>query len=259
MKLSICAIFRDESKYLREWVQFHALQGCEKFFLYQNRSVDDWQSVLQPYIDSGLVEVTDWPYPPPCQIEAYNNYIEGHIGMSEWCGFIDIDEFLFSPKYDTVIEALDSFPAHWQSIAVNWMCFGSSGEQEWKDIPVIERFTWRKPADIPSNHYVKPIVRMDKHFTIQDPHCANASTFTPSGRITSGPHSIPHEHDILRINHYGSKSRQEWVKRQLLGKPCVACGPSPEKCFDEIQGWDVDDKEIQRFLPELKRRLECKM
>jgi hypothetical protein len=179
--------------------------------------------------------------------------------MSEWCGFIDIDEFLFSPKYDTVIEALDSFPAHWQSIAVNWMCFGSSGEQEWKDIPVIERFTWRKPADIPSNHYVKPIVRMDKHFTIQDPHCANASTFTPSGRITSGPHSIPHEHDILRINHYGSKSRQEWVKRQLLGKPCVACGPSPEKCFDEIQGWDVDDKEIQRFLPELKRRLECKM
>ena len=255
MKLSICSIFRDESKYLREWVTFHALQGCEKFFLYQNRSVDDWQSVLQPYINKGIVEVIDWPYPPPAQVQAYQNCIDNHIGEYDWISFIDIDEFLFSPSHDTVTEVLDSFPADWQAVAVNWICFGSSGKQEWEDIPVIERFTWRKPAEIPSNHYVKPIVRMNKHFTIDDPHYANVPTFTPSGRRNFGSHSIPHEHDILRINHYGSKSRQEWVKRQLLGKPCAASSPSSEECYNEIQGFDVEDKEIQRFLPKLKERL----
>ena len=44
--LSICAIYRDEAFYLREWLEFHRLVGVERFFLYHNLSIDDHLSVL---------------------------------------------------------------------------------------------------------------------------------------------------------------------------------------------------------------------
>ena len=62
MSLSICAVFRNEAPYLREWIEFHRIVGVEKFFLFNNRSEDDYKSVLTPYIESGLVELTQWPH-----------------------------------------------------------------------------------------------------------------------------------------------------------------------------------------------------
>ena len=44
--LSICAVYRDEAPYLREWVEFHRLVGVERFFLYNNDSVDEHREVL---------------------------------------------------------------------------------------------------------------------------------------------------------------------------------------------------------------------
>jgi hypothetical protein len=254
MRLAICAVIRNEARYLREWIEFHRLMGVGRFHLY-NRSEDDTLAILEPYMAAGIVELIDWPMLPPCQIQAYQHYIDSQQGKSRWTAFIDADEFLWSPRYQTVTEALESFPKEWPSVAVNWMCFGSSGKREREDAPVIERFTWRPSAEISSNHYVKAIVRMGRHFTMHDPHYANLPTFTPSGRLNSGSHSVPHEHGVLRINHYGCKSRQEWLERQLNGKPFGSGAPGPEECYDEIQGMDVDDREIQRYLPALKERL----
>src|SRR5580700_200790 len=106
MHLAICAVFINETPYLREWIEFHRLVGVEKFYLYQNRSEDDWQSVLQPSIDEGLVEVTDWPRRPPRQIQAYQHFINKHRGEPGWVAFLDCDEFLFSPSHSTVSEAI---------------------------------------------------------------------------------------------------------------------------------------------------------
>ena len=30
--LSLCAIYRDEARYMREWLEFHRLFGVERFF-----------------------------------------------------------------------------------------------------------------------------------------------------------------------------------------------------------------------------------
>ena len=254
--LTICAIFRNESRYLKEWIEFHHLVGVQKFYLYNNRSDDNYLEGLKPYIDKELVILTEWPENPPCQVEAYQHYINSNIDKTKWVTFLDIDEFLWSPKYDTITEVLDTLPNSWDAVGVNWMCFGSSGKENWEDAPVIERFTWRRNSDIPANHYIKSIVRMNHKFFITDPHFAHVPTFTPSGHRISGSHSPNHEYDLLQINHYGSKSRNEWVTRQLLGKPCAACSPSSEQCYNDIQGFDVDDHGIQKFLPELKERLK---
>lgn len=52
--LSICAIFRNEADYLKEWIEFHRLVGVEHFFLYNNFSEDAYLSILGDYIGQGL-------------------------------------------------------------------------------------------------------------------------------------------------------------------------------------------------------------
>src|SRR4051794_35476653 len=61
-QLAIGAIFRDEAPYLKEWIEFHKLVGVQHFYLYNNYSTDDYESVLRPYIEIGEVEVIQWPY-----------------------------------------------------------------------------------------------------------------------------------------------------------------------------------------------------
>lgn len=257
MRLAICCIFRNETLYLREWLEFHILMGVEKFHLYQNRSEDNWQSLLQPYMDRGIVELIDWPHIPPCQVEAYQDCINRQRGQKEWIAFIDCDEFLWSPKYATLAQAMATFPEHWGAIGVNWMCFGSSDRQQWEDALVLERFVWRPVEESFFNRHIKSLVRMDQDARSSgDPHYFHTQygTFNEDGEGIGAPESHQKSRAI-RINHYPTKSRQEWVTRNKTGKPNWANFVGDENIYNVFQPKDVEDREIQRYLPALKKRL----
>ena len=94
--LAIVAIFKDEGKYLKEWLDYHLLAGVEHFYLYNNDSTDDYKEVLAPYVEKNLVTLTEWPgnsmmYP------AYDDTIKKHRFECRYMAFIDIDEFIY-PK-----------------------------------------------------------------------------------------------------------------------------------------------------------------
>ena len=74
-KLALCTIFQDEARYLREWIEFHRLQGVEHFFLYDNRSHDEPGRVLKPWLDAGVVTLRQWPlaFEDKAQIKASNS------------------------------------------------------------------------------------------------------------------------------------------------------------------------------------------
>ena len=258
MSLAICAIFKDEAPYLREWIEFHRIVGFDRFYLYQNGSDDDWQFILQPYVEDGMVEVTDWPKSTPCQLEAYQHFIERHKGQPGWVAFIDCDEFLFSPCLATVTDALAGMPSpDWGAVAVNWMCFGASGQERQEDGLVIERFTLRPLDSFGPNLHVKSIVRMDRVESVgADPHHfrVTGGTFSESGCEVVGPLSPQPSHCWLRINHYHTKSRQEYLQRITRGRPDLAIQRSPSE-FDSYQSADLADTTIWRFLPTLKQRL----
>ena len=258
MSLTVCAIFRNEAPYLPEWIEFHRIVGFERFYLYQNNSDDNWQAVLRPYIEAGIVEVIDWPMPPPAQVAAYQHFIDRHLGLEEWVAFLDCDEFLFSPKCDRVSEVLEQEPFRQRgAIAAHWMCLGASRQERRGDAPVIERFTWRPADRFATNEHVKSIVRVNRVESAgMDPHLFNVrgGTFTESGRLLSTGFSAPPTHLWLRINHYITKSREEWIAKVARGRADV--GSKRDPCeFDRYQACDVDDRAIWRFLPELKRRL----
>lgn len=124
-RFSICAIMRDEGCYLMEWLEFHKLVGVERFYLYNNNSVDNTQDIVIPYIQTGEVIFHDWPIHPG-QISAYEHCLKHYGRESEWMAFIDLDEFLFATEKNDIREVLEEFKDY-PAVVVNWLCFGSSG------------------------------------------------------------------------------------------------------------------------------------
>src|SRR5581483_11744066 len=142
--LAVCAIFRDEARFLDEWLAFHAGVGASHFYLYNNFSADDYQSVLAPWIACGMVTLTDWPIPAG-QIEAYPHCLQRARHQCRWLALIDVDEFLFSPLATDIRGILDRY-SDLPAIAVWEVFFGSGGHTARPALPVTEAYRTCAPA-----------------------------------------------------------------------------------------------------------------
>ncbi|MBR3449455.1 MAG: glycosyltransferase family 92 protein [Bacteroidales bacterium] len=123
--ISLCAIFKNEAPFLREWIEYHHMVGVDHFYLYNNNSEDGFRDVLQPYQERGWVTLMDWPHNQD-QMGAYRHFYENCRDQTQWACFLDIDEFIV-PRYHTDlhdwIRTMDRFPV----IVVYWQMFGTSG------------------------------------------------------------------------------------------------------------------------------------
>ena len=68
--LSVCAVFHNESKFLKEWIEYHLLVGVDHFYLYNNSSNDRYTDILRPYLRKGVVSLVQWPNFALSPIEA---------------------------------------------------------------------------------------------------------------------------------------------------------------------------------------------
>ena len=183
--LAVVAIFKDEGKYLREWLDYHLLAGVEHFYLYNNDSSDDYAEVLAPYVENNLVTLTDWSG-RFVMYSAYNDAIARHRFDCRYMAFIDLDEFIFPKTNQSIVEVVDevfSRDPNAAALGINWQIFGSNGEEK-ADYSrgVLERFTRRAPSDWAiikedkaniGNIYIKSIVNprlvdyyLSPHFAI---------------------------------------------------------------------------------------------
>jgi len=219
--LSICAIYRNEARYLEEWLEFHRLVGVERFFLYNNRSTDDHLEVLAPYVDDGTVVWRDWPMFPG-QREAFDRCLADHRDESRWIAFIDLDEFLFSPTRRLLPEVLTRFEEH-PGVVVNMIYYGTSGHETPPPGLAIENYTRRLRLDRPRNRAVKSIV--DPRRTVRIGHVSHYFIYADHAKAVDENFRAMHGHatrevsaGLLRINHYLTRSQRERdVKLTRLG------------------------------------------
>ena len=246
--LSICAIYRNEARYLPEWIEFHRLFGVERFFLYNNRSTDDHMEVLAPYIDEGIVVWHDFPMFPG-QREAYEQCLGEHRHDARWIAYIDVDEFLFSPTGRLLSDVLSDFEAY-PGAVVNMMHYGTSGHETPPPGLAVESYTRRLEFDRPRNRTVKSIVDPERtlriglvahYFIYADGERAVDENFEPShGHETDGV-SV----DLLRINHYFTRSQQE--RREKLTRPGILHGklvPNPEQAEERDRRLNAEEDPI---------------
>jgi hypothetical protein len=143
----LCGIFKNEGKYLDEWIQYHLVVGIDHFYLYNNNSDDNYLQILKPYIEKGIVDLIEWPF-DHSQMDAYEDCYNKHRNDTNWLTFIDVDEFICPTSTDNIKSWL-SFYNDYPGIAVYWKQFGSSGKLYHDENKlVIEQYTqcWPKPS-----------------------------------------------------------------------------------------------------------------
>ena len=253
--LSICAIYRDEAPYLREWVELHRLAGVERFFLYDNRSADKHREVLAPRIEDGTVVVREWP-DPRGQIPAYEHCLREHGERSRWIAFLDLDEFLFSPigtPLPQLLEAYERFPG----VGVNWCVFGPSGHETRPEGLVVESYLQR--LNVPDNRTVKSIVDPARVVGCNNVHdfayeCSGA--VDENGYPVFGYYTKSVSFSKLRINHYVTKSVAEYRARGERDRPDQFGSPRSvrlDRIVDTESRFGERDETILRYLAPLKK------
>lgn len=263
--LSICAIFQDEAPYLREWIEFHRMVGVKHFYLYNNNSHDDYMAVLKPYIDKGIVELTDWPSPEkedwtPHQQRAYNHCIEHCAGKTRWLAVIDIDEFMVLVKHrhvDSFLKRFDSRPEI-GGVWMFWQVFGTSGVKKIsKKKLLIESLTKKAPAEHGWNHHVKTICKPHKvaSYAVHGAHYKDGYIdVNESGEGASGNHIKINK---IRLHHYWTRDESFFYDVKIPRRERLS-----EKKFtkEEIKGYlkefnQEKDLTAIRFVPELRQRM----
>jgi len=260
-ELTACMKFKNDARFLPEWLEFHQIVGFEHFYLYNNNSTDDYVEALAPYCDEGSVTLYEWPETPAFP-KADQHCVAHHGHEARWIAFLDDDEFLFPTRGENVRKILSRYEPY-PALAVHWFMFGSSGHLRRPEGLVLENYLRRAKRVSPT---IKSIVNPRRVAAPVNTH----RWFYKSGIISTDENENPVEHSsaipaaaaILRINHYWSKSLED-------GHNKVARGAVDQPRFEDrrtMKQWhdfdrsmnEVEDREILRFLPELKQRLEMR-
>jgi hypothetical protein len=254
--LSICAILKDESAYLPEWIAFHRAVGVEHFYLYDNESAVPVAHVLGREMSAGLVSIIRWPGKAQ-QGPAYEDCLARHRRDSAWIAFVDLDEFIV-PKAAGDLPSLLKDYEKFGAVGFNWQTFGSSGLETRPKGLQIEAFTKRSTRAYSMNTHIKSIVRppratkyRDPHsFTYSESHCVNEKFAYVEGAFNSPP-----LHQVAQINHYIVRSKEESAQKAARG-----AADGSKKTAELLERWDrelnaEDDVEILRFAAATKRIL----
>ncbi|MCM1141994.1 MAG: glycosyltransferase family 92 protein [Muribaculum sp.] len=131
-------IFQNEGQFIKEWIEYHLLIGVEHFYLYNNNSTDNYKEILQPYVDKGIVTLTEWPEPHG-QLSAYADCYQRRKDEVHWLGYIDADEFV-NLQRDNSLQSMLRRYRNYSALQLQWRHFGTSGLIEDSGL-VIEDFT----------------------------------------------------------------------------------------------------------------------
>lgn len=259
--VAIACVFQNEGPWLREWIEYYRLLGVSHFYLYNNLSSDSYLSTLGPYIESGVVELYDFPVKDfyEHQQDTYTHALELARGHSNWVAIIDVDEFIVPLITDDLVSYLKIFPENVGGIEINWQCFGTS--DIWSLLPgelLIDKLYLKAPYNEPMNQWEKSIVRPHAVKACDSPHyCLYVDGYKVLRVTPVDSRGIPLDElsvQAIRIHHYILRTKEFFYKVKVPRLKHVTHnflkGMVPSEYMATTN--QVEDRSIQKFVPQLK-------
>ena len=231
---SIIAVFQNEAPYMKEWIEYHHMIGVDHFWLYDDTSTDNWREVLHPYIEQGLVEVTDWseprrkgsPWPEP-QKQCYREGLKKAQGVSKWVALIDIDEFILPMADKSLTDCLEKRFSKASGIYITWRNFGTGRVSLNPHEPILFKLTSASAKFHCRNNVGKSIVRPEDveidalWFVHHCPPKTGKIYMDGDGNlipfVKNDMSNAVHHDTYLRLNHYFTRD-ENWFKEVKLGR-----------------------------------------
>lgn len=224
MKTIICAIVKNEQRFIREWVEHNLKQKFKKIYIYEDYGSNSHKEQLQDYIDKGLVELnslSETNFVPQLkkgtfvQQALYRKFFQlckSKEIETDWVGFFDVDEFIVFDKGWTLNKLEKEFRKE-PGILLAWKLYGANGHIKRPEGNVVDNYTTHMPEgtildnDI-YNWAVKSLVNVKKCESMKTIHEFTGCVFTDHNKPTNTLCF-----DKAWINHYYSKSWEDYLDR----------------------------------------------
>lgn len=229
----VCTIARDEEFYIDEWIKYNLALGFSHIYIYDNGTSNNLKSK-----NSNQVTVIYFPGENQ-MLTSRDIFLLQYKNKHKWVAHIDVDEFIVLKKHKSIIDFLNEYD-DCDSIALNWIMFGTSNQKYFVDEPVTKRFLYctNKP-----NHHFKCISKINsiaKCINSHKPLLNKGSVYDTNRKIINGFFNHDGDSNIACIHHYFTKSEEELRKKILRGQPDET--PKRElSLLDDIHTKDNDD------------------
>ncbi|HEV8052673.1 MAG TPA: glycosyltransferase family 92 protein [Parachlamydiaceae bacterium] len=262
--LSICAIFKNEARNLKDWIDYHRKIGVDHFYLYNTGSRDQYFPILIPYMNEGLVTLVNWPssirldeaddylHALSTQVSAYENAVN-FVAKEEtkWLILINIDEHLACPNgnLSKLLEEYEEFP----SILLSSDTYDAENKNP---VPLKKIFNQtlehlNSNTEIVNTSVVKMIFKPDQcNGFIWPPYQCRFKT------EQAGIEANPQE---LRINHFLNKNRNlSRSKHKCNGKHDIAYEAASVELKYLRQETESQYSTMYYYMPEFLKKLKFK-
>lgn len=264
--LAICAIFKNEAQWFKEWIEYHRLVGVEHFYLYNNGSTDHFLEVLNPYILEGVITIIDWPdqkrdqwkdeefsWVKTTQVSAYEHGCTiSALQNTKWLALIDVDEFMVPVNAHTMTELLDHY-SDASAITLLWHLFGTSNVETLpENTLLIEALHKTCELDSPFHTIVKK--------TIIKPEYYDGFSLPPHNcKLKPGGVEISLSKNEAQLNHYMNRTIEYFNTCKIKNKENM---DNIKLAEHEINFWrnmgnQIDDENlyIHRYIPALRKQM----
>ncbi len=220
--IALCGIVKNEVRSVVEWLAHYKALGFTDFVIYDNESTDGTGEILQALDDAGELIRIEWPHEVGLHPQrlAYEHMRKGSV--VDWIAYFDVDEFLLLRQDQTITDFLRRFGDDVNAVAVNWVAFNSGGQDRYRALPVIERFTECLPRRARYNRSMKAIGRREKlsGTGIHRVAVSEGRYVTPSGQeaqFVTGQIMRAHDVEVAALHHYLVKSMEEFEEKRNRG------------------------------------------
>ncbi|MCJ8138982.1 glycosyltransferase family 2 protein [Falsirhodobacter halotolerans] len=238
----IVTMAKDEGPYVLEWVAHHHVLGFTDILAYTNDCTDGTDEMFDALAACGLCTRLDNPQwrdkPPQSRALHWAEQNPLVIG-ADWLLVMDLDEFVTVKGGDHRIDGLidEVLGRDATGLCLTWRFFGSAGARDFEAGPVTERLTQAAPDDFVKGSGIKTLFKTDPHLAlaIHRPYLNMRFARSEEGKaypvawVNGDGEAIDGKnlkwrlnireigYGLAQMNHYGVKSREEYMLRRLRG------------------------------------------
>lgn len=233
MNVVVCAMAKNEHKYINEWVAHYLGLGVDKIYIYDNDDLDKpyiKDFIDTKYLDKCVIKNIRGQQKPKLQQQIYTGFYYKYGNTFDWCLYCDIDEFL--DGITNIKEWLATIKA--PQVRIMWRLFGDDNLIERDTYKVYGEFKQVVKETLHRNLKQKGDLEIQGKFIlkgglsnvyISSPHFASFGSrdniipsVLPSGRecLNSGVRIMEdYSNETIYLNHYMTKTLKEFVEQKL--------------------------------------------
>ncbi|KAL5717797.1 hypothetical protein ACHQM5_010762 [Ranunculus cassubicifolius] len=176
-EMCVCTMVRNQARFMKEWIMYHARIGVQSWFIYDNNSDDAIEDVIETLIRAGYrITRHVWPWVKTQEAGFAHCALQARDSC-EWVGFIDVDEFLHFPSGKSLKHILHNQTEGFDRVGelrIPCHSFGPSGLKKVPPQGVSIGYTCRLVAPERHKSIVKPevldssLINQVHHFHIKE-------------------------------------------------------------------------------------------